>query len=152
MKKNILLLCCLSFFSSFSGKAQSKERSSEKIRSYKIAYLTEKLNLTENEAQKFWPIYNKYDKKIKELHREKHLIFKKRIHNNDFHAISEKDSKEVLEKIQAIRQQQFKIKTIFNNKILNILSFKKILALQISEHDFNRKLMKKLRGKHKKRN
>ena len=35
----------------------------DKIKTLKIAFITEKLDLSEQEAQKFWPIYNKYDKK-----------------------------------------------------------------------------------------
>lgn len=31
-----------------------------KLESYKIAFITRKLNLSSEEAQKFWPIYNKY--------------------------------------------------------------------------------------------
>ncbi|WBX74443.1 sensor of ECF-type sigma factor [Tenacibaculum pacificus] len=151
MKKSILL-CCIALLTNFSSKAQFKKEGSEKIQTYKIAYLTEKLNLTEDEAQKFWPIYNKYDKKIKSLHREKHLIFKKKIHHNGgVDALSEKDAKEILERIQAIKKEQHEIKTVFHQKISKILSFKKVLSLQISEHDFNRKLIKKLRDKHKKR-
>ena len=36
-----------------------------RLEAYKIAYLTKKLNLTPEEAQRFWPIYNKYQQEIK---------------------------------------------------------------------------------------
>ena len=73
MKKNIFLIIVIGFLSSFSSEAQLKKGGVEKIRSYKIAYLTEKLNLTENEAQKFWPIYNKYDKKMMQLRKRRKI-------------------------------------------------------------------------------
>lgn len=148
MKKNITLLFFIILLNSFYSVAQSKRGSSEKIRSYKIAYLTEKLNLTEDEAQKFWPTYNKYDKKMMELHREERFNIKKRLLNDGgIDNLSEKDSKEILEKIQSINKQQYEIKRAFHSKISKILAFKKILALQIYEHEFNRKLMRRLRGK-----
>jgi len=31
-----------------------------KLESYKIAFITRKLDLSSEEAQKFWPVYNKY--------------------------------------------------------------------------------------------
>ncbi len=35
----------------------------EQIESHKIAYLTTKLSLTPNEAEKFWPLYNEFSRK-----------------------------------------------------------------------------------------
>ncbi len=150
MKKHIFTLTFMLCLSILSIQAQSKKRSTEKIRTYKIAYLTEKLNLTEDEAQKFWPIYNTYDKKKMELHREKRFKIKKRIlKNGGIENLSEKDSKEILEKFQLLNKQEYEVKTSFHSKISKILSSKKILTLQISEHEFNRKLMQKYRGKKK---
>lgn len=37
-----------------------------KVEALKIAYLTKKLNLSTEEAQKFWPIYNNYIKEVRE--------------------------------------------------------------------------------------
>ncbi|CAM1333654.1 hypothetical protein [Tenacibaculum aestuariivivum] len=148
MKKKIILLLLITCLHSIISIAQSKKRGSEKIRTYKIAYLTETLNLTKNEALKFWPIYNKYDKKMIALHKKERFILKKRIpENGGIDNLSENDSKEILEKIKIIKEEQHLIKTSFNNKIYNILSYKKILALHIFEHKFNHKLVRKLRGK-----
>ena len=62
MMKKIIIYIPVFLFCSLSIFAQKKRESREKIRTLKIAYVTEKLNLTENEAQKFWPIYNTYNK------------------------------------------------------------------------------------------
>lgn len=42
-----------------------------KLESYKIAFITRKLNLTSEEAQRFWPIYNKYMSEVTELRKQK---------------------------------------------------------------------------------
>jgi hypothetical protein len=62
MKKFLLIL--LLIVGSLSGVNAQNE---EKIQSLKIAFITQKLQLTPDEAQKFWPIYNQYDQEIKEL-------------------------------------------------------------------------------------
>ena len=67
--KNFLLLFVF-FFSAFSStKAQDvdKEKRTEKIQALKIAFITQKLDLTSEEAQKFWPVYNRYETDIKQV-------------------------------------------------------------------------------------
>ena len=65
MKKYILILFVM--IGSFSGlKAQDgDETRAEKIQALKIAFITQKLQLTADEAQKFWPVYNQYDNEIR---------------------------------------------------------------------------------------
>lgn len=54
---------------SFSGiKAQDgDETKAEKIEALKIAFITQKLQFTPDEAQKFWPVYNQYENEIHSL-------------------------------------------------------------------------------------
>ena len=59
-----LLVTSLSFY-----KRIKKKR--EKVKALKVAYITEQLELTTDEAQKFWPIYNAFDEKQSELLHEK---------------------------------------------------------------------------------
>ena len=42
----------------------AQERGKERIKAYKTAYITQELDLSSKEAEKFWPVYNEYDKKI----------------------------------------------------------------------------------------
>ncbi len=64
MKKYLLIL--LVILSSLPGiKAQDGGDSrAEKIQSLKIAFITQKLQLTPDEAQRFWPVYNQYQNEI----------------------------------------------------------------------------------------
>ena len=64
MKKYLLILFVIvaSFFS-VTAKAQD----GEKIKALKIAFITQKLQLTPEEAQKFWPIYDQYEREISGL-------------------------------------------------------------------------------------
>lgn len=40
-------------------------RDGGKLKAYQIAFLTKKLNLTPEEAQRFWPVFNKYEDEIR---------------------------------------------------------------------------------------
>ncbi|MBR1699374.1 MAG: hypothetical protein IJ714_06285 [Bacteroidales bacterium] len=61
MKKIINVLCALALIGSVTAYAQKKgdkEDWREKIRSQQVAMITSELDLTEAEAQAFWPVYN----------------------------------------------------------------------------------------------
>ena len=71
MKKIYLILLILT--SSFLAKAQENELSEKKqqdIDALKVAFISRELELTPDEAQKFWPIYNQYSKELKSTVRE----------------------------------------------------------------------------------
>ena len=50
-----------------AGFSQDKQKDGGRLEAYKIAFLTKKLNLSIEEAQKFWPIYNKYVGEISQV-------------------------------------------------------------------------------------
>ena len=41
-----------------------------KLKAYQIAFLTKKLNLTPEEAQRFWPVFNKYEDEIRTIRQQ----------------------------------------------------------------------------------
>lgn len=45
-------------------------RDGSRIESLKIAFITRKLELTPEEAQKFWPVFNKYSDELKKTHQD----------------------------------------------------------------------------------
>ena len=145
MKKILLFIFALGVFSSNVNAQHKKGR--EKIKAYKVSFITEKLNLSSEEAEKFWPIYNKYDEEMMQLHREERYNIKKEVFKNGgIEKLSEKESKNILKKIRDIAKQRYEIKANFHDRVSKILPFKKILTLEIAEHEFHRKLFKKYKG------
>jgi len=142
MKNTFLtLLLLLSFF------ANAQEKSGkDKIRAYKIAFITEKLDLSADEAEKFWPIYNAYKKKKREIHtKEKTEIKTKIIDNGGVDDFSENESKEILKKLHKLRAEKKETRENFIQDISKVLSAKKVLAYEIAEYEFHKKLMKKFK-------
>lgn len=63
--KNFLMI--LSFlFTGFTSFAQQPDAATkrEKVQALKIAFITQKLELTSDEAQRFWPVYNNYEAEL----------------------------------------------------------------------------------------
>jgi hypothetical protein len=65
MKKYLFILIIL--FGSFSFVSAQNAQRAEKVQELKIAFITQKLQLTSAEAEKFWPVYNSYENEIKQL-------------------------------------------------------------------------------------
>jgi hypothetical protein len=61
--RKLLLILFLFISSAYICNAQVKNK--DDINTVKIAYITNQLNLTPEEAQKFWPIYNRYFSEVK---------------------------------------------------------------------------------------
>lgn len=66
MKKYILFIVLI-FCGSSLLRAQNDDGSKrgEKVQALKIAFITQKLELTAEEAQKFWPVYGQYENELK---------------------------------------------------------------------------------------
>jgi len=145
--KNIFIISIL--FTSFFSFSQNKKQ--DKIKALKIAYITEKLDLTTNEAENFWPIYNDFFNTKKQFRKDK----RKKI--NQFKQMQIKDSDTVLEKktkillydLQNIEKKEYLAKQKLYSSLQNILSAKKIMQLIIAEKDFNRKLLRNLKNRQK---
>ena len=142
MKKYILLiLLCLFAFKSNAQKDSKKDH----IKSLKIAFLTDNLELSSQEAEKFWPIYNAY---FEEMHKVKYLEYKKIKHQlkeEGFENLSEEEAKVLLKKLEEIEKNEFELNKKFVANLETVLSAKKIILLKKLEDDFNRKLLDRLR-------
>ena len=139
MKKTLLILFVLMFS---INSVQSQRMNKERIKLLKTSYLTEALDLSSDEAEKFWPIYNKYSNKIQKL---KFSLEGGMIRNikqaGGIENISESDAQKLIATAITSEQQITEYKTEMLNKLSNIISAKKLLKLHKAERDFNRKLL-----------
>ena len=135
-----LLVTSLSFSQGFKEKR-------EKVKALKVAYITEQLELTTDEAQKFWPIYNAFDENQSELRHEKMRAILDRFKPGNVEKLSEKDASNSLIQMEKIEEDLFNLKKKFIKDLQGVISAKKIIKLKKAEEDFNRELLKQMREK-----
>lgn len=135
-----LLVTSLSFSQGFKEKK-------EKVKALKVAYITEQLELTTDEAQKFWPIYNAFDENQSELRHEKMRSILDRFKPGNVEKLSEKDASNSLAQMEKIEEDLFNLKKKFIKDLQGVISAKKIIKLKKAEEDFNRELLKQMREK-----
>lgn len=146
MKTKIILPILFLFISSFAFSQGGRDRK-EKVRALKVAYITEQLNLTTEEAQKFWPIYNTFDEKQAELRHEKMRAILDRFEPGSVDKLSEKEASNLLIQMEAIEENLFSLRKKFIKDLQGVISAKKIIKLKKAEEDFNRELLKQIREK-----
>ncbi len=123
-----------------------EKRGREKIQAYKIAYLTEVLDLTAEEATKFWPVYNAYNKNRRTLYRAEKSEIKSSIkEKGGVDNLTNKECTAMLAKISELRARQHERKLKFMKDIKSFLPDKKVLKLELAESEFNKKMMHRLK-------
>lgn len=132
------------FFSIFAIQAQDKDWK-KKIKSLKIAYITEHLDLTPQEAEKFWPVYNLHDDKINKLRHQDMRRIKHQFKEGDISNISETEAENLLNEYIQLEEDLIKEYRQMNIDLKKVLSAKKIILLKKIEDDFGRQLLQKLR-------
>lgn len=144
MKTKFLLPLLLLFVStvSFSQGFRGKK---EKVKALKVAYITDELNLTTEEAQRFWPIYNAFVDKQAELRHEKMKAILDRFEPGSVEKLSEKDASSLLVQMEIIEETLFALRKKFIKELQSVLPAKKIIRLKKAEDDFNRQLLRQMR-------
>ena len=123
--KNIM--AALFLFASVIFYGQDKHNG-DKIKALKVAFITERLDLSSKEAQAFWPMYNTYEE--------------------DREALREKEASVLLRQYIDYEEEEERLDTAFYQQVAKVISAKKALLLLRSEEEFKRQLIKQYRQKH----
>lgn len=142
MKRYILLTLLLLMYAGLHAQDNRRER----IKSLKVAYLTEKLELQPDEAAAFWPVYNQYDETLFNFKRSLGEI-QRRIARQEPSDISESEAKKTLQEIQELKRKIAETEHEFSKKAPELLGDKGALYLEIHEELFKRELLKKLQDR-----
>lgn len=145
INKRIATLALLLFFSLVTFAQDKPNR--EKIKALKVAFITERLNLSSKEAQLFWPIYNDHETTMDELRTKEYTQVKNKL--KEAENLSENESAALLELYMSLEKEKQNSYTRLFGKLKNVLSNKKTLLLIKTEDDFKRQLMRMYRNKHR---
>ncbi|MDP5000438.1 sensor of ECF-type sigma factor [Flavobacterium sp.] len=148
MKTKIIYPIVFLLISSLSFSQGFKEKK-EKVKALKVAYITEQLDLTTEEAQKFWPIYNAFDDKQSELRHEKMRAILDRFEPGNVEKLSEKDASTLLTQMESVEESLFALRKKFIKDLQGVISAKKIIKLKKAEEDFNRTLLRQIKERRK---
>lgn len=144
MNKILLpLLVTLFVLSTYVAQGQNRLNSNkrDRVESLRIAFITNKLNLTPEESTVFWPVYNKMKKEIDQVRKNTRA---KMISNDN---ISEGDAKALMIYKLDQRQKEVDLTRQYTIELAESISPKKLMLLTKIEADFRKELLKEVRNR-----
>lgn len=118
------LILYLSFFISslsigFAQAPAKADQKGDKIKALYVAYITQQLQLTEGEAQKFWPVHSSYEKEI----------------------IATNSQANVLER----QQSELNVKKKYQDKFVTIIGSGRTNTFFIKDAEFRKRMLDRLK-------
>jgi hypothetical protein len=115
----------------------------EKVDALRIAFLTDYLDLTSDESQKFWPVYNQMRDEMKVyMEKEENLLKNKKID-----ALTDAELSKIIQEHFDNEQAMLNIKKKYAEQFTKLLPMKKVVLLADAENAFKRKLLEHARDR-----
>lgn len=122
------------------AKAQNDPNGRQKIEAAKIGLITNRLNLSTDQAPQFWAVYNEYNAKKQELNRRIRQL------NNEPSRTNLNDNQLVngLREVNSNKQKLADLDDEYMSRFLKVITPAQLAELYKTEQMFNKMLLNKL--------
>jgi len=142
MKKTIILFAiCICSIGAFAQDGEKRKEKREAIEAKKIAFITQAINLTPEEAQVFWPLYNQKNEQERALKKELKPNFDKGNMDNMTEAQIERELRKGLQ----LQEELVKIEKRYFDAFKDVISVKQIARLHRAEKRFKVEVVKQFK-------
>ena len=107
----------------------------------KIAFITNRVVLTQDQAQKFWPLYNEFSDRRRELNRSGRLL-----RRDITEGMTDQQLRENFTQSFNTRQQELNLEKEYFEKFQKIISLRQVAQLFQAERDFTKEVIKRVAG------
>jgi hypothetical protein len=142
MKKVVIVILIILMLPVIRVAAQNPNL--EKLNNYKIGFFTKRLNLTSEEAEKFWPVYNEYQGKRNLIQLEKLKI--NRNFNQNGSTLSDNQLVEMGDKYVDCLVQESALAVAFHKKLREVLPPSKVIMYYQAENQYKAQLLNELQN------
>jgi len=116
----------------------------DKLNAYKVGFFTKKLNLTSLEAERFWPVYNEYQKQKNQIQLEKASLI--RNFNQNESTLSDNQMAELGDKLVETFVEESALQLTFHKKLKEVLPPAKVIRFYQAETQYKAQLLNELQG------
>ena len=142
IKAIIILFLFIQGISAQNNKDQ-KGPIRDKIKAQRIAFITERLNLSPDEATKFWPVYNQFSGELEEIKKQQNQFRKST--NDKLAVMSDKEIDKALEDELSAQQKSIDLQRKYMVELKKTIPTRKVAMLYKAERDFKIMLLKRMR-------
>lgn len=146
MMKHLFILALIFFTSLFANAQQRTNDRGSEIEAYKVGFLTQKLDLSTEEAKAFWPIYNAWQSEQSELRKErmqKMISFRK---INEIEELSDIEIQALIVNDFSFKQRELNLEKKYYYKLKSSLPIKIVGKFYRAQEAFKKELLNKYRG------
>jgi len=115
--------------------AQPSGNKKEQKEARRIAFYTEKLDLSRGEAESFWPVYREMDKAMSALRKEM-----KTKRKGNITEMSDKELEQLLDNMIDFKQKELDLKKKYHDEFKKILPIRKVAKLYHAEEQFKKRM------------
>jgi hypothetical protein len=116
-----------------SDPVQQDPKAQQKIKAAHAAYVTERLGLTPEEAEKFWPVYREYAQKRQGIRQQLRDA-----------KTAGRDEKDLLDLDLKVKQQELDLEKDYSGRLQKIITPQKLMHLRQAEGDFRKLLIRQI--------
>ena len=129
---------------SAGNNQDSRQEKKERILAQKVAFITQELQLTPEEAQKFWPLYNEFSAR-KEEYAKARKSTERSAKQTGTAQLSDQQAEDLINAELLFEQQVLDLKKEYKEKYKAVIGIQKTVKLYQAEKDFNTYLLKQLK-------
>lgn len=115
---------------------KNQEERMERLETAKIGFLTQRIDLSSREAEKFWPVYNQYQNELQALMQQR---------KGDLQKQNQLSANDQIDRQLDMESKVLELKKRYTREFAKVLSPEKIVKLFQAERDFKNELIKELR-------
>lgn len=123
---------------------KNPEKMAERFQADKVAFLSQKMDLSVKEAEAFWPIYNEYSKASDEVHKAIMEAVGK-IHKAS--ELTDAEASAAIDALLAAQKKENELQTQYTEKFKKVLPVKKVAAFFAAEDAFRKHLFRQFKDK-----
>ncbi|NOY37542.1 MAG: hypothetical protein GXO83_08195 [Chlorobi bacterium] len=141
---NKLVAILLIMLAGLPLRAQNQDRI-QRLNAQKIAFFTERLNLTPEEAQQFWPVYNAYQQEKSSINKAKREILQDI--NRNSRNMDDKELEELADRFVDYDRQLADIQIKYHQEFKKVLPIRKVVRLYQAEQQFTTFLLRQIQNR-----
>lgn len=140
---SILVFCCMALTAAaqdFEEEGGISSTALDRVQAQRVAFITEKIDLTSKEAQKFWPVFNEYEKEERKIRKRYQQNMRRLID------MSEQEAREFMKDRFDMEQELLDLKRQYFLQMADIISPRKLAGFNRADREFKKLLLNRIRS------